>query len=170
MYTDGIMVSREIAHPIVLLFFSTRHCHTAPCPPPAAVWLPLKPVEPPLRHLQSPTPCAPAPALTRPRIRWPAGCPPAPSRGSPSRISANVAPWAIWLTMTETGIRIPRMHARPPMICGSNVIRSNMLRASLAQTRRPGMPRISSRYSINDRSLTMPQILRDCAVPEMSNG
>src|SRR3972149_459795 len=29
--------------------------------------------------------------------------------------------------MTETGRRMPRMHARPPMIFGSNVIRSNML-------------------------------------------
>src|SRR6516165_9329381 len=28
--------------------------------------------------------------------------------------------------MTATGIRIPRMQARPPMICGSNVMRSNM--------------------------------------------
>ena len=31
-------------------------------------------------------------------------------------------------TPQETGIRIPRMHARPPMIWGSKVIRSNMLR------------------------------------------
>ena len=30
------------------------------------------------------------------------------------RISSNEAPWVICFTITETGIRIPRMHARPP--------------------------------------------------------
>ena len=45
--------------------------------------------------------------------------------GVTGQISWLVAPFATWPTITETGIRMPRMHARPPMICGSNVIRSN---------------------------------------------
>ena len=46
--------------------------------------------------------------------------------GYPSSTSSHVAPWAIWATITDTGIRIPRMQARPHMMFGSNVILSNM--------------------------------------------
>ena len=56
------------------------------------------------------------------------------------RISSADAPWASWLTMTETGIRIPRMHARPPMISGSKVIRSNIVISSRILWRRCAFP------------------------------
>src|SRR5262249_43214831 len=46
--------------------------------------------------------------------------------GYSRKTSSLVAPWAIWPTITDTGMRIPRMQALPPMICGLKVIRSNM--------------------------------------------
>jgi hypothetical protein len=45
--------------------------------------------------------------------------------------------WATWPTITDTGIRIPLMQARPPIIFGSKVILSNMacLQCSCCQYR-----------------------------------
>jgi hypothetical protein len=42
-----------------------------------------------------------------------------------ARTCSVLAPLAIWPTITDTGIRMPRMQARPPMMEGWNVIRSN---------------------------------------------
>src|SRR5262249_10840660 len=51
---------------------------------------------------------------------------------SPSQLAATLAGSSrpANATMTETGIRIPRIHARPPMISGSKVIRSNRISPS----------------------------------------
>src|ERR1043165_4678443 len=50
-----------------------------------------------------------------------------PRSGYARMTSSADAPCAIWARIAETGMPMPRMQARPPMIRGSNVMRSNIV-------------------------------------------
>ncbi len=85
------------------------------------------------------------------------------------------APWAIWRTMTDTGMRIPRMQARPPIIFGSKVIRSNLIVSSgIAPGTKPSARRIlphgQGQLALSDRLGGVLQGVIDIGGPEVRVG